>query len=120
MVLGTSGPINIDGEDVSIDANGVVRVDGNLVGNLDVVNLENREFLRKTGDNLYQMAEDVEPQEIPFEGKVLQGFLEESNVNTIREMVDMITLLREYESGQKAIRVQDEMLEKASNEIGRV
>jgi flagellar basal-body rod protein FlgG len=66
------------------------------------------------------MAEDVEPEEIPFNGEVLQGYLEGSNVNAIREMVDMITLLREFEAGQKAIRVQDEMLEKSSNEIGRV
>ena len=35
-------------------------------------------------------------------------------------MVDMITLLRDFEAGQKAIRTQDEMMDKASNEIGRV
>ncbi len=120
VVQGTNGPITINGKDVSISTNGVVKVDGNIVGNLDIVDLENREFLRKIGDNLYQMAEDVEPEQIPFNGEVLQGYLEGSNVNAIREMVDMITLLREFEAGQKAIRVQDEMLEKSSNEIGRV
>ncbi len=72
------------------------------------------------GDNLYEMAEDVGAEEIPFEGEVLQGYLEGSNVNAIEEMVEMITLLRNYEAGQKAIRTQDEMLEKASNEIGRI
>nr|WP_272879059.1 flagellar basal body rod C-terminal domain-containing protein [Clostridium sp. Cult2] len=95
-------------------------VNGNVAAILDIVDLENREFLRKIGDNLYQMAEGVEAEEIPYEGEILQGYLESSNVNTIQEMVEMITLLREYEAGQKAIRVQDEMLEKASNEIGRV
>lgn len=108
MVQGINGPVNIDG------------VDGNITGALDIVDLENREFLRKIGDNLYQMAEGVEGEEIPFEGEVLQGYLEGSNVNSIQEMVEMITLLREYEAGQKAIRVQDEMLEKSSNEIGRI
>ena len=87
---------------------------------MDIVDLENREFLRKIGDNLYRMAEGVDPEEIPFDGEVLQGYLEDSNVNAIQEMVEMITLLREYEAGQKAIRLQDEILEKASNEIGRV
>ena len=120
VVQGTNGPININGNDVSIDINGLVIVDGALAGTLDIVDLENREFLRKVGDNLYQMAEDVGAEEIPFEGEVLQGYLEGSNVNAIREMVEMITLLREYEAGQKAIRMQDEILEKASNEIGRV
>lgn len=120
IVLGINGPININGEDISIDINGVVKVDGNIVDSLDIVDLENREFLRKTGDNLYRMAEGVEPEEIQFEGEVLQGYLEGSNVNAITEMVEMITLLRNFEAGQKAIRVQDEILEKASNEIGGV
>lgn len=120
IVQGVGGAIYIAGNEVSIGTNGAVIVDGNIVGTLDVVDLENREFLRKIGDNLYQMAEGVEAEEIPFEGEILQGYLENSNVNAIEEMVEMITLLREYEAGQKAIRVQDEMLEKASNEIGRV
>lgn len=120
IVQGTAGPINIDGKDVSIDTGGRVIVDGYEVGTLDIVDLENREFLRKIGDNLYEMAEDVGAEEIPFEGEVLQGYLEGSNVNAIEEMVEMITLLRNYEAGQKAIRTQDEMLEKASNEIGRI
>ena len=120
VVQGINGPIYINGEDVFIDINGQVTVDGTIVGILDIVDLENREFLRKIGDNLYAMAEGVQPEEVPFEGEVLQGYLEGSNVNAINEMVEMITLLREYEAGQKAIRVQDEMLEKSSNEIGRV
>lgn len=125
MVLGTGGPIAIDGEEVEINSDGVVRVDGNVVGSLDIVDIENKEFLRKIGDNLFQMevnenGEEIPAEEVPFEGDVLQGALEGSNVNAISEMVEMITLLREFEAGQRAIRVQDEMLEKASNEIGRV
>ncbi|MCF6465062.1 flagellar hook-basal body protein [Clostridium sp. Cult2] len=120
MVQGIDGDVYIEGNEVSIGADGRVMVNGNVAAILDIVDLENREFLRKIGDNLYQMAEGVEAEEIPYEGEILQGYLESSNVNTIQEMVEMITLLREYEAGQKAIRVQDEMLEKASNEIGRV
>ncbi len=44
MVLGTGGPITIDGEEVEIDGNGIVRVDGNIVGNIDIVDIENKEF----------------------------------------------------------------------------
>ncbi|HSH35342.1 flagellar hook-basal body protein [Schnuerera sp.] len=117
---GIDGNIYIEGNQVSIDTDGGVIVDGDIIGFLDIVDLENREFLRKIGDNQYQMAEGVEAEEVPYEGEVLQGYLESSNVNAIQEMVEMITLLREYEAGQKAIRAQDEMLEKASNEIGRI
>lgn len=120
LVQGIDGPIYIDGKEVLIRNDGSVIVDGNVVGFLDVVDIDNREFLRKVGDSLYEMAEGVESEEIPYEGEVIQGYLEGSNVNTIQEMVDMITLLREFESGQKIIRMQDEILQKASNEIGRV
>jgi flagellar basal-body rod protein FlgF len=120
IVQGLNGPIYINGNTVSILENGQVLVDGNIAGTLDVVDLENREFLRKIGDNLYSMAEGVEPEEVPYEGKVLQGYLEGSNVNAIDEMVEMISLLREFETSQKLIRMQDEMLEKAVNEIGRI
>lgn len=115
-----SGPINIGQGEVVINKRGQVLVDGNVVDSLNIVDLENREFLRKIGDNLYIMEEGVEPEEIPYEGEVLQGYLESSNVNAINELVEMISLLREFEMGQKLIRMQDEMLEKAVNELGRI
>lgn len=120
LVMGTGGPIIINGNDVEITKDGQVFVDGNMMGNLDVVNLDNKEFLRKIGNNFYRMAEGIEAEEIPFAGEVIQGFLENSNVDSINEMVEMISLLRNFETCQKAIRVQDEMMEKSANEIGRV
>lgn len=120
LVMGTGGPIIINGNDVEITKDGQVFVDRNMVANLDIVDLDNKEFLRKIGDNFYRMAEDVEAEEIPFDGELIQGFLENSNVDSINEMVEMISLLRNFETCQKAIRVQDEMMEKSANEIGRV
>ena len=124
-VLGQGGPINVNGAEFEVTKDGRVIVDGDEVGVLDIVDIRNREFLRKIGDSLYKMATDINGEEIPaeeepFTGEVFQGYLEESNVNAITEMVEMITLLREFEAGQKAIRTQDEMMDKASNEIGRV
>lgn len=120
QVLGLGGPIVINGEDITITSSGQVIVDGINVGSLDIVDINNKEFLRKIGDNYYRMIDEEVAEEMPFEGEVLQGSLEGSNVNSINEMVEMITLLRNQEACQKAVRVQDEMLEKSSNEIGRI
>lgn len=120
FVQGLRGNISIGQGEVVIDRNGQVIVNGNVVDTLNIVDLENREFLRKVGEGLYIMAQGVEAEEIPYEGEVLQGHLESSNVNAINEMVEMISLLREFEMGQRLIRMQDEMLEKAVNEIGRI
>lgn len=52
--------------------------------------------------------------------QVRQGYLETSNVNVVREMVDMITAYRAYEASQKAIQAQDQTLNRAVNDVGNV
>lgn len=51
---------------------------------------------------------------------VEQGFLEGSNVNVINEMVNMLTLNKAFSFGQKAITTQDNLLNKAVNDLGKV
>jgi flagellar basal-body rod protein FlgG len=50
---------------------------------------------------------------------VLQRHLEGSNVNSVNEMVELISLQRNFESTQKAVRTLDDALGKAANDIGR-
>jgi flagellar basal-body rod protein FlgG len=52
--------------------------------------------------------------------KVVQGYLENSNVEPVIEMVKMIDVYRSYEADQKAIQVQDSTLERAVNDVGVV
>lgn len=119
-VLGEDGIINLNGREFTIDERGNVIQDGRIIDRLAVVNIGNKEYLRKQGYNLYRILEGVEAEEEPYQGQVLRGYLEGSNVNTIREMVEMITLQRNYETSQKLISAHDEMLGKAVNEIARV
>lgn len=119
-VLGVNGQIPIGNGEFDVSIRGEVIVDGQVVDTLDVVDLTNKEFLRKRGDNLFYIAEGEEPLETPFIGEILQGHLENSNMNPISGMVEMINLLRDFETGQRVIRMQDEMLEKAATEVGRV
>jgi len=50
---------------------------------------------------------------------VKQGFVEESNVSIISEMVGLIHSSKSYESGHKLIMSEDKILDKAINELGR-
>lgn len=52
--------------------------------------------------------------------QILQGSLEESNVSVVREMVDMISNLRSFETNQKVISSVDSTLDKLINEAGKV
>jgi flagellar basal-body rod protein FlgF len=56
----------------------------------------------------------------PGKTRVMQGYLEQSNVNIIREMVDMIANLRSFEANQKVIQSVDQTLGKLINEAGKV
>lgn len=51
---------------------------------------------------------------------VEQGYLENSNVNVVTEMVNMININKAFTFGQKAITTQDNLLNKTVNDLGRV
>lgn len=59
-------------------------------------------------------------QVIDSDAKVVQGTIEASNVNVVKEMVDMITITRAYEANQKIIQTMDTMLDKSVNQVGKV
>lgn len=126
-VLGNDNlPIAIPNGELNISEDGFVSVDGQILGQIGIETIGNTEALRKIGDNLYEMGLDENGEVIPmvdggdFSGRLLQGHLESSNMNPVDGMVDMITLLREFEANQKVIKMQDEMLEKAATEIARL
>lgn len=49
------------------------------------------------------------------ESKIVNGYLEASNVQAVDEMVDLIVAQRAYEMNSKAINASDEMLQQANN-----
>jgi flagellar basal-body rod protein FlgG len=48
-------------------------------------------------------------------GTIGQGFIENSNVNIVEEMVNMIATQRAYEINSKAVQAADELLQMANN-----
>lgn len=117
-VMGENGAITLNGSDFIISDRGEVVQNGETIDTIRIRKFENPESLRKYGFSLLTVTN--ESQDAAFEGTIQQGFLERSNVDSVREMVDMITVLRAYESNQKLIQYQDSTLEKAVNDIGRI
>ncbi|AEE15309.1 flagellar hook-basal body protein [Thermodesulfobium narugense DSM 14796] len=104
VLSSANAPITIDGQNVVISSDGSIQVDGQQTDTLGIVSLDNPSLIVPQGSNLYNYNGQVVNAS---NFKVLQGYLESSNVNTVREMVDMIALERAYESGQKAIVTED-------------
>jgi flagellar basal-body rod protein FlgF len=119
-VLGDGGPVLVGSDRASIGPRGDVEVDGNRVGALRIVEFEPTAHLIKQGANLFTPAD---PDATPSPARatnVVAGALEASNVSVVSVMVNMIDVLRKYETAQRVIQAEDETTRKVTNDIGRV
>lgn len=119
-VLGQNGPIQVSGNSVIINEQGQIFDGGNEIDTLKLVDFNDYKLLQKTGDTLYKDLSTSGDNIKEAPGLVEQGYSEGSNVNSVKQMVEMITVLRSYEANQKIIKTHDELLEKAVNEIARI
>ncbi|WP_352419434.1 flagellar basal-body rod protein FlgG [Proteiniborus sp.] len=89
------------------------------LGRLKIVNFMNPAGLLSEGQNLYSITaaagEEYLLEADEMDSKIVQGYLEASNVQVVEEMVKMITAQRAYEINSKAIQVSDEMLQMANS-----
>lgn len=119
-VMGESGKIKIptDAKSVKIDTDGSIYADSNFVDNIILTDFEDYSYLEKQGDNRYRALDGATESET--NALIEQGFTEQSNVNVVAEMVDMISISRAYEANQKAIQTVDGTLDLAVNSVGKV
>jgi flagellar basal-body rod protein FlgG len=89
-----------------------------VLGQLELSDFTNRTGLRAVGGNLF--AETAEsgspiPVEVGLEAKLMQGFVETSNVDVAEELIQMIMAQRAYELNSKVVQAADEALQQAAN-----
>ena len=146
-LLGENGPIRVKANNFKIDAEGRVWInaaypddpevfagresnlweDRILLDTLKIVEFQNERFLEKQGSSLYREGNERDgkysgPAMIMEEGarpKVIQGFIESSNVDPIVEMVNMIEVNRAYEANQKVIQSEESTLGTLINQVAK-
>ena len=142
-VLGENGPIHIKENNFIIDKLGRVFVNRALpedperlismrenqweetvqIDTLRVVDFDQERYLKKQGSSLWVDTEESGPaMQVSEENfpRVLQGFVETSNVSAVEEMVRMIEVNRAYEANQRAVTNQETIAAKLINEGIRV
>jgi flagellar basal-body rod protein FlgG len=111
---------------ISISKDGIISVSlpnqtaPQQVGNIELATFQNPAGLQARGGNVYVVtsASGDPVTGVPGTdgiGTIAQGFLEESNVSVVEEMVQMILGQRAYEANSKVIRAADEMLQQVNN-----
>jgi flagellar basal-body rod protein FlgG len=141
-VLGENGPIRVKENNFKVDQDGRVWINAAypdeinvfvgrasnqweetiLLDTLKIVDFELDRYLEKQGSSLYRESETSGPAMIMSEErrpKVLQGFIEASNVDPVVEMVQMIEVNRSYEANQKVIQAEEAALGTLINQVAR-
>lgn len=118
-VLGEDGkPIELTRPDVEIDAAGRILGGDGAGKQIPIYQFEDNAVLRRQGAARFDVAADVEASQVT-EPTILQGRLEQSNVNMMAEMARMMDALRSFEALQKTLKTYDTIAQKAS-EIGTI
>lgn len=113
LVMSDSGPISLSNEAITIKSNGEIWQTGAMVAKLSLVNIEDSTVLRAvTGGYRY------EGQMTEWQGSLIQGALEQSNVDVADETIRLMETTRHIESVQRAISTYDKVLEVGINRIG--
>ncbi|MCH7604050.1 MAG: flagellar hook-basal body complex protein [Planctomycetes bacterium] len=89
-------------------------------GQIDLAIFPNPQGLLKRGENLYSVTEAsgsavISTPGIDGLGKLRNGALEQSNVQPVRELIDLITTQRAFEMNSQAVQAADQMLQLVAN-----
>jgi flagellar basal-body rod protein FlgG len=119
-------PSNV--QSVTIGSDGIVTVTTagsstpTQIGNIQLADFPNPTGLQPVGENLYaESAASGSAQPgtpgLNGVGTLVQGALESSNVNSVKELVSLIETQRAYEMNSKAISTADQMLQYLNNNL---
>jgi flagellar basal-body rod protein FlgF len=95
---------------IEISGDGTVSTENGVVANLKLVRFANEQNLRKAGDSLYETTDQPEVIQRP---QVVQGMMEESNVQPVIEITKMTELLRQYQAAQNMMDQEHDRTVKA-------
>ena len=120
-VQGQGGPITIDRNNkdpITVTERGDVVQGADIRGRIKLMDFNNPALLVQIGGGLFSAAQPgLQPS--PANGSTVRsGYIEAANTSTMREMTDLIAVMRSSEANQRIIQVQDERMGKVISELG--
>lgn len=102
--------------EIGLGRDGTITADGQPVGQLGVVQPVAPDRMQRESGTMFRADEGFDPVETP---RVMQGFLEASNVNPVSEVARMITVQRAYELGQSFLDREDDRIRNLLKTLAR-
>lgn len=118
-VLDTAGePIQLVTDKVTTDRfGGLYEEGGTFLGRIGVYSFADEAQLIKNEQGLF--TSNAQPT-LSTTAAVHSGMLERSNVDLIKQMVDMMSSQRAYQSAAQVTKMYDQLMTKATNDVGRL
>jgi len=127
FLMSNEGPINLSKDylrnkgitndnkelNIRIDDEGYIYVNELQLAKIKLVDVQDLNSLQRISNQQFILTENAYLNNLNNNIKIKQGWLENSNVNLISEMVNMIELQRIYEAGSKVIQTNDGTLDKS-------
>lgn len=101
-------------DDVRIAGDGTMTADGQPVAQVGRVSVDEPWRMTREDGVLFRTDAPLQPAE---NGAILQGFLEQANVNPVSELARMITVQRAYEAGQKLLEREDDRIRRVLDTV---
>jgi flagellar basal-body rod protein FlgF len=108
--------IPFEAKSIGVSADGTISVDGQPAAKLGLVRVPDQTRLFREAGVLFRADTQVEFVE---DGRIVQGFLEQSNVSPVAELARMVEVQRAYEYGQKLLDQEDERIRRVITTLGQ-
>ena len=119
-VMGAGGPITLNeaGGTIAINAQGMITQSDQQIGQLPTYNFSDTSNLQRAGGGfLIPSDPSIKPQKVE-NPQIVNHSLEDSNVSSLTEMVNLVSVSRAYEASQKVIQTADDDADKAIQTFG--
>lgn len=110
VLNGNDEPINVptDATQIRITEDGEITSEQGTIGRIKAVEFENKQALTRLGSNMFDAQGQAEI--VIDQPRMVQGAVENSNVNPVIEMNRMIEVLRNYQSTQRMLQTDHERI----------
>lgn len=126
-VLDTNGrPITLteSGSDITISKNGIINIlnpqtgENEFAGQIGIVDFKEPDLLSRNGSNLFSETKASGKPVLNDNADIAQGYLEESNVNEIKNMVELIDINQTRTTMMNVLKSYSQIDSVAINTVG--
>lgn len=105
-----------DASEIGVAQDGTVSIAGRPTAQIGIFEVENPQMLTREDGVLFRSETEAAPAQ---NSRVMQGFLEGSNVDAVTEMARLIEVQRAYELGQNLLDSENERIRSSIKALGR-